>query len=31
MRSEFAIDFEEFKLQHEIKTQDLEQRVKRQQ
>jgi len=24
MRGEFAIDFEEFKLQHEIKTQDLE-------
>lgn len=31
MKNEFAIDFEEFKLQHELKTQDLEDRVKRQQ
>lgn len=31
MKNEFAIDFEEFKLQHELRTQDLEDRVKRQQ
>ena len=31
MQGEFSLDFEEFKLQHELKTQDLEQRVKLQQ
>jgi hypothetical protein len=31
LKEEFAIDFEEFKLQHELKTQDLEERCKRQQ
>ena len=31
LKSEFAIYFEEFKLHHEIKAQDLEQKVKQQQ